>query len=190
MQKRFWLGYSIDSAARLEGDPTNFKVTNAVVDLPLQFISRTMNVFGSTSGWWFFRVIPVGFEGGRNLGTESPVDEKYTIARYKGGATFGLFWKAPNQATSLIKKITLEAQGVNRYLFRKESAYDETTKKAISVTEGRKHYVQADLKVYLASSPQGNYAFRVSFVRGGLPPVYADTKTFRYGFIFESSDKK
>src|SRR5262249_33300775 len=117
----------------LEDDPTSFKATNAVIDLPLQFISRTMNVFGSTSGWFFFRVIPVGFEGGRNLGSESAAEEKYTIARYKGGAAFGLFWKAANPETSFIKKIMLEVQGVNRYLFKKESVFDDASKKAIDL---------------------------------------------------------
>jgi len=36
----------------------------------------------------------------------------------------------------------------------------------------------------------GNYAFRASYVNGGLPPVFTETKTFRYGFIFESADRK
>jgi hypothetical protein len=190
IQNRFWLAYSVDTAVRFEADPTSFKVTNAVVDLPLQFISRTMNVFGSRDGWWFFRVVPAGFEGGQNLGSESPANEKYSIARYKAGATFGLFWKAPNQDTAFIKKVMLEAQGVDRYLFTEESAFDRTSMKAIAIADGNKHYVQADLKVYLASTPQGNYSFRASYVNGGLPPVFTDSKTFRYGFVFESPDKK
>jgi hypothetical protein len=190
MQKRFWLAYSVDSAVRFEGDPTSFKVTNAVVDLPLQFISRTMNVLGSTDGWWFFRAMPAGFEGGQNLGSENPAKEKYTIARYKAGAAFGLFWKAPKQNSAFIKKVMLEAQGVDRYLFREESGFDPVSQTAISIADGNKYYIQADVKVYLASTPQGNYAFRASYARGGLPPIFADTKTFRYGFVFESPDKK
>ena len=190
IQNRFWLAYSVDTAVRFEADPTSFKVTNAVIDLPLQFISRTMNVFGTRDGWWFIRVIPAGFEGGQNLGSEGPANQKYSIARYKAGATIGLFWKAPNQGAAFIKKVMLEAQGVDRYLFTNESSFDQASMKAIAIADGNKHYVQADLKVYLASTPQGNYSFRVSYVNGGLPPVFTDTKTFRYGFVFESPDKK
>lgn len=190
LQKRFWLAYSVDTAIRFEADPTSFKVTNAVIDLPLQFISRTMNVFGSRDGWWFLRVIPAGFEGGQNLGSESPANEKYSIARLKAGATLGLFWKAPNPDTAFIKKVMLEAQGVDRYLFTSEAAFDRTSRTAIAIAEGNKHYVQADLKIYLAATAQGNYAFRASYVNGGLPPVFTESKTFRYGFVFESADKK
>ena len=102
----------------------------------------------------------------------------------------GLFWKAPNQDTAFIKKVMVEAQGVDRYLFTSESAFDRTSRTSIAIAEGNKHYVQADLKVYLAATAQGNYAFRASYVNGGLPPVFTESKTFRYGFVFESADKK
>ena len=124
------------------------------------------------------------------MGSESLTHERYSVVRYKGGVSFGLFWKAPNPNTALIKKVMLQAQGVDRYLFSEESAFDRASNTASGVAEGNKHYVQADLKVYLAATAQGNYAFRASYVNGGLPPVFTDSRTFRYGFVFESADKK
>src|SRR5438132_10003274 len=53
-----------------------------------------------------------------------------------------------------------------------------------------KPWYQADLKAFIFSNDQGRAGFKVSFIRGGLPPVFADTKAFRFGFVFETSDDK
>ena len=187
IMKHVWLGIGVDGAGRLEGQAMNFNVTNAVVDLPLQITSRTL---GSGSGYFFFRLLPAGVEAGRNLRTEDDKQKAYPIARYKAGGSFGLYWKAKDQENTPIKKILFDSQAVSRYLFENESAYDTTTKKATAVAKGHYFYVQAQLKVYLADTAQGAYAFRVSYDRGGLPPVFSNVKTFRYGFVFESGSKK
>jgi hypothetical protein len=187
IRKHVLLGIGVDGAGRVEGQAMNFDVTNAVVDLPLQITSRTL---GSGSGHFFFRLLPAGVEAGRNLRTEDDKQKAYPIARYKAGGSFGLYWKAKDQQNSPIKKILFDSQAVTRYLFENESAYDATTKKATAVAKGHYFYVQAQLKVYLADTDQGAYAFRVSYDRGGLPPVFSNVKTFRYGFVFESAPKK
>jgi hypothetical protein len=187
LDRKFWLATSIDGIGKIEGEAMNLSVSNAVADIPLQFVSRTKAI--ARQGWFFVRVIPAGFEAGKNLHSDDAAHPKYTIARYKAGMDFGLFWKPRDQERTLIKKLMLEAHGVDRYLFQTESAYDKVAKKAISVTDGNKYYAQADLKIYVADTPQGSYAFRVSFVEGSLPPVFSYTHTFLYGFVFESADK-
>lgn len=188
LQKQFWLAAGIEAGGRLEGEAMNFNVTNAVVDIPLQIASRTKQL-GASNGWIFVRLIPAGVEAGKNLRSEDETNPKYTIARYKAGASVGLSWKASNPDNSLLKRITFECSAIDRYLFLNETAYNKTVKKAVTITSGNQYYVQADLKFFLADTPQGSYGFRVSLVRGALPPVFSYTHTFIYGFVFESKDK-
>ncbi len=184
LRKRFWLAISLDAAGRLEAQAMNFNVTNAVADIPLEIASRTKEL--GHNGYFFWRVIPAGIEAGKNLRSDDPTNPKYTILRYKAGTEFGLFWKAPHPDDTFPKKIMLECKAVDRYLFENETAYDATAKKALAIARGNQYYAQADLKIYVADTSQGSYAFRVSFVRGALPPVFGYTHTFLYGFVFES----
>jgi hypothetical protein len=187
LQKKFWLGWSLDGTGKIEGEAMNFNVTNAVGDVQLQFISRTASLLKSS---FFFRAVPAGVESGVNLRTDSSTVNKDTIARFKSGGNFGVYWTAKNADKALIKKFMIDAEGVDRYLFLNESAINTTTNMPTAVTKGNHYYVEAEAKFYVAETQQGNYAFRVSYIRGGLPPVFSNTKTFQYGFVFESADKK
>jgi hypothetical protein len=187
LRRKFWLAAGIDGAGRIEGEAMNFNVTNAVADIPFQIASRTKQV--GSNGWFFLRLIPAGIEAGKNLKSEDETNPKYTIARYKAGGTLGLFWRPTDPRSAPFKKVMLECNAVDRYLFLSEAAYDATAKKAVSIASGNQYYVQADLKFYLAETAQGSYGFRVSLVRGALPPVFSYTHTFLYGFVFESKDK-
>lgn len=184
LRKKFWLSAGINGVGRIEGEAMNFNVTNAITDIPFQIASRTKQV--GNNGWFFLRLIPAGVEAGKNLKSEDETNPKYTIVRYKSGGTLGLFWKPVNPQNAPLKKVMLECNVVDRYLFLSESAYDVTAKKAVSIARGNQYYLQADLKFYLADTAQGSYGFRVSLVRGALPPVFSYANTFLYGFVFES----
>ena len=70
-----------------------------------------------------------------------------------------------------------------------ENGIDPKTNKVVPITTGRKGWIQADLKfffgVVLFKTRPG---IKVSYQRGSLPPVYSYTKSFNFGFVFESTD--
>jgi hypothetical protein len=81
-------------------------------------------------------------------------------------------------------------QTVDRYLLRRESVLDEKTKKALLVEKGNKYWLQSDLKfMFGPTTPMGMMGIRLNFQRGSLPPIYAFTKAFNLGLVFESADK-
>ena len=45
-----------------------------------------------------------------------------------------------------------------------------------------------DLKVFFVDTDKGRFGFKLSFNRGRLPPVYAEVKSFDFGFVIESGD--
>src|SRR5262249_15777458 len=68
----------VDFAGKLEGEATKFNVTNFRGDGIVQLDSRTLKLFGSRKGFWKFRLLPGGVEGGRSLrkGDESAMTTK------------------------------------------------------------------------------------------------------------------
>jgi hypothetical protein len=184
------LGFLIDGGGRFEGDATQFKVTNAVFDLPVQLASRTMGL-GKTKqdGYWLFRLVPAGIEAGHNLGSDDPTMQNYNIARYVAGGTLEFDYDPKNKTNALPQAISLNLQALDRYLFMHEIEWDSTAKKAIGMASGNKPWLQADLKVFLSSTSAGRYGFSISFIRGSLPPVFAQTRAFQFGVIFETADK-
>ncbi len=188
VSKRFFLGLFVDGGGRLEGEALNFNVTNAVFDLPLNLVSRTKNVLNDNA-YVFFRAV-AGVELGRNLRTENDAVKKYYIGRFKYGGELNFVYDPKNPETAFPKRIQLTAQAIDRYLFQKETVFDPKTKKATVFSEGRKPWYQFDLKVYLSESQQGRFGFKVSRIRGGLPPTFNDTRAFTFGAIFESAEDK
>ena len=89
-------------------------------------------------------------------------------------------------SSELSKWIAL--QGVYRYLFNREVKFDETTQKNILTDKGHKPWFQGDLKFFLADNDRGRVGFKLTFNRGSLPPVFAQTKSFQFGLIFETSE--
>ena len=185
------LGILLDGTGRFEGDATNFAVTNAVFNMPVQLASRTMGLgTPGKSGYYQFRLVPAGVEAGHNLGSDNPNLKQYTILRFVSGGTLGLIYQPNPGSNALVQRVELNGQVAARYLFDDEAAWNPATKTQSNVASGMKPWYQADLKAFIFSSDQGRAGFKVSFIRGGLPPVFADTKAFRFGFVFETSDDK
>ena len=185
------LGILLDGTGRFEGDATNFAVTNAVFNMPVQLASRTMGLGTlGKSGYYQFRLVPAGVEAGHNLGSDNPNLKQYTILRFVSGGTLGLIYQPNPGSNALVQRVELNGQVAARYLFDDEAAWNPATKTQSNVASGMKPWYQADLKAFIFSSDQGRAGFKVSFIRGGLPPVFADTKAFRFGFVFETSDDK
>jgi hypothetical protein len=181
------LNLVLDGFAKMESDASTFEVTNAIADIPIQLSSRVM-VFGPVGrdGFWKYRIMPIGVEGGKNLGSNNPnLKEEYAILRSKHGGSMSVRF-AP--AAFAPVKLELEVQAAARYLHKSESAWDTEKETAVDVTQGWKPYADIAFKVYLLQTDKALFGFRVNFTRGGLPPVFNDTKAFRYGILIESRD--
>jgi len=196
-----WLGMQDDFAIKLEGDPTQFKAANTVGDGDIQILTRTLKLFGSTNGYFRARPLVLGFEGGRAIGqgdsttttvagaTSTTNPNVNWIARGKVGADFTLFYYNP-ETKGPIKRVEINAGGVERYLFIKELDYDAATKKISMTGKGSRPYFQADAKIFFFEDTKGRYGLRAAYTRGSLPPVFADVKSFQFGLVFETADDK
>jgi hypothetical protein len=99
-----------------------------------------------------------------------------------------LIYKAENP-DDLISRVTFSAKALERYLFKKESIFDETTQKAISIGKGSKYWLQSDLKITTGiNAGFGRVGFKMTYINGSLPPVYTVVKTFKFGVVFETND--
>jgi hypothetical protein len=210
-QKKLIAGAVVDVAGKLEGDPTNFGVTNWVMDGNLSVRSATKG-FAHKKGYWRGFIIPAAFEGGHNLGagsttaattaptsTASPATSTASttpittqpgpIARLKTGLGMTFFyedWKS----NLPVKRVDLDVNGVGRDLFCKEAMYDPTTKLDDLRGQGIRGYGQVDLKLYLGESDSARYGVKLSYDRGSLPPVFARVSSFQFGFLYETKDDK
>jgi hypothetical protein len=185
----------------MEGQATDFNVTNGVFEGALKVQSRVKNLVGTKNGFVHFQVLPAGFEGGKTLrqpdakatattattATDKALQQLDGIARFKAGATLSSFWENPAAAGPL-KRFELELGVVERFLFLKEIHYDAATKSNSTILDGSKPYFHADAKLFVAESSPGRYGVRISYNRGSLPPVYARVKSFQFGFLFESKN--
>jgi hypothetical protein len=199
-RKRIFSSIHLDLGAKLEAEALSFDVANFVGEGTVKVLSRTKTLFGSKSGFYKFRLIPGGLEVGYNLGKgdealAAAVDPKLAeqlkevdwITRYKAGAGLTFFYR--NIESKLpFKRIEVDLQGVYRYLFTREVKFDETTRKNILTDKGSKPWFQGDLKFFLADTDAGRVGFKLTFNRGSLPPVFAQTKSFQFGLIFETSE--
>jgi hypothetical protein len=197
IQSHFLAATLLDFSGRLEGQATNFNVTNFIGEGAVQLQSRTRLFFGSRHGFWRFRILPAGFEGGTNLGrgdlqakstttgTTSP--DVHWISRFKSGAVFTTFYQNDESALPF-KHLDLDVQVVDRHLFFQEVAFDQSTMKSTAVTKGDKPYFQADAKVFLFETPSSRYGFKLSYNRGSLPPEYNSVSSFQFGFVIETTD--
>jgi len=188
---RFWSAALIDFAGKLEGEAMNFKIANFVGDGQVQVQSRTQRLFGS-SGFWRLRIILAGVEGGKNVNTTAnnagtPPSSPDFVARAKGGGDLTLFYENLENPFPL-KRVDLNLGMVQRYLFLKEAEMTSTSSPVLTVNKGYRPWYQAALKVYLAESPKGKFGFQLTYQNGSLPPAFATTKAFQFGFLYESSD--
>lgn len=191
LQKNFFRSLLFDSAMNFEGDVKGASignVSNLLYDGQLQ-LTTVSHAFANRTGFWNFRWIPFGVEAGFNLRNEDdPADEKNSLARLKTGAVFELFYQAREGSNSLLNRVEFDVQALDRYLFKRESALDETTQKAVLTDKGNTYWIQSDAKFFFGPTTQfGRPGFRIGFKRGSLPPVYSFTKAFTFGVIFQSS---
>jgi hypothetical protein len=184
----FLLNLMIDAVGRLEGEAMNFNVTNAIFDIPLQLASRTKRIGDSL--FFNLRIIPGGVELGRNLRSENEVLQKYYIGRFKSGAELNFCYAPSDRVDAFPQRIELNLQAVNRYLWRDETAFDEETMEAIGISKGNKSWLQGDLNIFLGETTEGRFGFKVSYLRGKLPPTFSDTRAFTFGLVFQSADDK
>jgi hypothetical protein len=196
-QQNILAGWIIDAGAKLEGEPTNFDVSNFVGETAFQLHTMTKGFLGRT-GFWRGFVLPVGVELGQSLATTVPetgaptadgseAEKVNKIARYKGGAGFTVYYDRPHAQIPL-RRVELDINAVARYLGYAESRYNEDTKKIDITDNGWQTYAQVDLKVFFGETQAGRYGMKLSFNRGRLPPVYSEVKSFTFGFVIESGD--
>jgi hypothetical protein len=193
-----WLGALEDFAIKIEGDPTQFKAANVVGDGDIRILTRTLKLFGSTNGYFRARPLVVGFEGGKSITgdttttatTPTTTPSVNWIARGKVGADFTLFYDNPKTAGP-IKRVEINAGGVERYLFLKEINYDTATNQDSTTGKGSRPYFQSDVKLFFyEDAKNGRLGLRMAYTRGSLPPVFANVKSFQFGLVYETADDK
>lgn len=192
-QQNIIAGWLVDVAGKLEGDPTNFDVTNFVAESGFHLQTMTRGFLGRR-GFWRGYVVPGGIEVGQSLGTTvpTPVDpevepEVNRIARYKAGAGFTVFYDNPGTQLPL-RRVEIDINGVVRQLFLTESRFNNEANLTDLTDKGFHGYAQIDFKVFFVETIAGRYGFKLSFNRGRLPPVYAQVNSFDFGFLVESGD--
>jgi hypothetical protein len=199
-QERLLGGMFFDFGGKIETQALDFDVTNFVGEGAFQIQSRTKSLFGSKKGFWRFRLMPAALELGYNVSQQPPAGSEAAaidpdwLARFKFGGVFTLFYKNRSEGPALFRRVELDLQAVNRYLFRREVQFDEETKANTTTDRGHKPWFQAGLKVYFTDPEEGSgglrSGFRLTYNRGSLPPVFADTKSFQFGFVLESTESK
>jgi hypothetical protein len=199
-QNRLLSGVFFDLGGKIETEALTFDVTNVVGEGAFQIQSRTKRLFGSNRGFWRFRLMPAAFELGYNVSQQPPAGSEAAaidpdwLARFKLGGVFTLFYKNNSEGPALFRRIQLDVQAVDRYLFRREVQFDKDTMANTSTDRGHKPWLQADFKVFFTDPEEGSgglrTGFKLSYIRGSLPPVFADTKSFQFGFVLESTETK
>src|SRR5437867_3215564 len=188
LQQAFLRGVIIDNAGYYEGDAKGLRisnVSNAVYNLHAQ-VASVARALSSQTGFWSFRCMPAGFELGHNLTATQTVNaERGSLARYKLGGQLNLHYQARDSA----RRVEFEALTIHRALFMDENGVDVKTNRVITIHSGSKNWTEASLRFYFGETILNHrIGIKVDYQRGYLPPVYAQTKTFKYGLIFESKD--
>lgn len=184
-------GTIVNFAMKLEGDPSTFDATNGVGEADYSIVTMTKPLFGK-SGFWRGYGIPGGLEIGRKLGvdaTGAATTEHDWIARYKAGAGIKVFFKGTQASLVPITRFDFAVDGIWRYLAFDELNFNTTTKALDKVTDGAHGYVEVSLKAFFVETGKQRFGVKGAYIRGSLPPVFADVKSFQFGFVVESNDK-
>lgn len=193
----------LDETLNLEADAFTFDTVNFVSDTSLRLPSIAKALGAKRQGFVNFRLVG-GFELGRNLQKpEPPPAESLAldadlgsvnwIARAKMGADLTLRY-LPLDRDGGGWGVSLDLGFVNRYLFQNEVRLEDITDadgvklQRMSVIHGNQEWAQADLKVYLLSDARARYGVKLSYHHGQLPPAYAPTNGFQFGFFVETKD--
>jgi hypothetical protein len=199
-QERVLGAMFFDFGGKIETQALDFDVTNFIGEGAFQIQSRTKGLFGSKKGFWRFRLMPAATELGYNVSQQppagsdvAPIDPDW-IARFRFGGVFTLFYKNQSEGLALFRRVELDLQAVDRYLFRREIQFNDETKANTTTDRGHKPWFQAAFKVFFTDPEEGSgglrSGFKLTYNRGSLPPVFADTKSFQFGFILESTESK
>ena len=186
---RLIAGLLFDLTGELEGEATAFQVSNFLGDASFQWRSKTKKFIGD-HGYWRGYLMPVAFEGGKNVGSAGLPNAGTRVdwlARYRGELGLTVYYENWNSEFP-IRRMDLDAIGTFRQLFFDEYAYNSQSNIADRIGKGGRGYGEFDIKLFLAQTAQIRYGVRLSYTRGSLPPVYAKVKSFQFGFVWESND--
>lgn len=184
-------GTIVNFAMKLEGDPTTFDATNGVGEVDYSIVTMTKPLFGK-SGFWRGYGIPGGVEIGRKLAvdaTGAATTDQDWIARYKAGAGIKVYFKASQASLLPVTRFDFAVDGIWRYLAVEEQNFNAETKALDRVTDGGHGYVEASLKAFFVEIGKRRFGIKASYNRGSLPPVFADVKSYQFGFVVESNDQ-
>ncbi|HEV2962124.1 MAG TPA: hypothetical protein VG649_09895, partial [Candidatus Angelobacter sp.] len=143
-----------------------------------------------------FRIVG-GFEGGSNrskgtaptgTGPFASLQNVDWLARAKAGVE-GSVRLLNNGRPWPFQTLELRAAGVDRYLFLDELNYNQSTDAIDRIAHGHKLYGQIDFKLIIGQSNNANYGLKLTFQRGSLPPIFANTRAFQFGFLYETKDR-
>ena len=194
--KPFFRAFLFDYGLQMESDVTSKglgNVSNMIGDFKPQFATAS-HTFAGNSGFFNLRFMPAGLEVGHNLSVPDAADtnaktrETGSLVRIKSALEARFFYQSKAD-TSLLNRVELSTAVANRVLLQDEIAYDVKTKLNVNTAHGAKPWVQTDFKISVGPRI-GNIrpGFKLTYQRGSLPPVYADTKVFTYGLVFESAE--
>ncbi len=145
-----------------------------------------------------FRLVG-GVEGGSNQSkgdsllqgsSFAPLRDVDWLARGKAGFETTLAYNRDSSHPWLpFERIGLTAGVVERYLWFNEIQFNQATNMTDTVTHGNHPWAQADLKLIFGHNSSANYGLKLNYQRGSLPPVFADVKSFQFGFLYETKDR-
>ena len=188
IRSRFFRAYLFDYGLQMEGDVSKTglgEVANLITDFKVQIATAAIG-FLSEKGFLTLRLMS-GTELGRNIANPNKATQEIgSLSRVKGGGELKIYYEN-NEADSALQRVELNVAPMYRRLFQDEIAYDSKTKTNVSSKRRDMTWTQADLKIFLGGRLGSvRPGLKATFQRGYLPPVFARTKTFTYGLVFES----
>jgi hypothetical protein len=197
----FFRAFLFNEALHLESDAFSFESVNFVSDTHLQLGSVAKAV---TQDGYFSLRLHGGGEFGRSLQKPSTAagtsdvntDTVDWVKRLKAGAELTFKW-LPGDNTGTSWAVELSARAVFRRLYADETIIEQITNEnnetipaRVQVAKGNRPWREADAKVFLFATDKARYGFRLSYMRGSLPPTYKETKGFTFGFVVETADDR
>jgi hypothetical protein len=162
------------------------KVSDLIADIRPQFATAAIAAFGE-KGYFTLRFLPAGLELGRNISKGEETREFGSLTRLKGGGEAKFYYESGEEKAA-IQHVELNVATMYRRLFQDELAYDSKTKTNVTTTRRDMMWTQVDFKVLVGSGMNGlRPGLKATYQRGYLPPVFAFTKVFSYGLVFEST---
>ena len=186
----------LDLAAKTEGTASQFGVNNLVGDTSVGLQSP---VWGRNANFSAKLRLVAGMEGGSNqskgnaptdLEGFGPLKNVDWIARGKFGFQGALKYLRDEQHPQVpFDSLEMTAGVVDRYLIFDELRFNQTTNAVDTTAHGNRPWAQLDLKLMVGHNDSASYGLKLTYERGSLPPVFAQVKTFQFGFVYETKDR-